>query len=93
MSNRQLSCRDDSADDGRFLRSSSLDAGHGRHCRVAGIAGRNRFEIIRVVTKTLLPFDVHPLLLFDPLQFLAEFAVGSDSIAVADKRERNDRDT
>lgn len=59
---------------------------------MAGTARGNRREVIRIITKTLFPFNVGFLLLFDPLQFLAELAVGSDSIAVPDERERDDGD-
>lgn len=79
--------------DSRLLCSGSLDPSHSRHRRVAGIARSNRLEVIGIITEALLSFKVHPLLLFNPLQFLAELAVGSDSIAVPDERERDDRNT
>lgn len=59
---------------------------------MAGGARCNRLEIIRIITKTFLPFNMHPFLLFNPLQLLAEFAVCPDSIAVSDKCERDKRD-
>lgn len=81
-----------STNDSRLLRSGSLNSSHRRHGRMAGGARSNRLEIIRILATTLLPFNLHPFLLFNPLQLLTELAVCPDSIAVADKRERNQRD-
>lgn len=60
---------------------------------MAGIARSNRLEVIRIITEALFSFKMHPLLIFNPLQFLTELAVGPNSITVPDERERDDRDT
>jgi hypothetical protein len=60
---------------------------------MTGIARWNGLKFIRAISKTRLSFQFESFNLLEPLEFLAELAIGSDPVAVSDKCKGNDRDS